>query len=122
MDQLIEGVLAVGAGFTPEHFTGCVVDEGAVGAYGLAVGLHGQLLQVCGETVQVLVVGQNRVGFSTQEVHVPHVQQTHQNGYVLRQGSGAEVLIHCVETSEEVSEDLRAENDSQGGADRGVYG
>ena len=122
VDQLVESVLAVGAGLAPEHFTGCVVDEGAVRTNGLTVGLHGQLLQVCGEAVQVLVVGQNRVGLSTQEVHVPNVQQTHQNGYVLSQGSGAEVLIHCVEACEEVSENLRAENDSQGGTDRGVYG
>ena len=121
VDQLVESVLAVGAGLAPEDFTGCVVDEGAVCANGLAVGLHGQLLQVCGEAVQVLVVGQNRVGLSTEEVHVPDVQQTHQNGYVLSQGSGAEVLIHCMEASEEVSENLRTENDSQGGADSGVY-
>ena len=121
VDQLVESVLAVSAGLAPEHFTGCVVDEGAVRANGLAVGLHGQLLQVCGEAVQVLVVGQNRVGLSTQEVHVPDVQQTHQNGYVLSQGSGAEVLIHCVEASEEFSENLRAENDSQGGTNSGVY-
>ena len=32
------------------------------------------------------------------------------------------MLIYCVEAREEVSENLRAENDSQGGADSGVYG
>ena len=121
VDQLVESVLAVGAGLAPEHFTGCVVDEGAVRGertcrwtpWSAAAGMRGSGAGTG--------VGQNRVGFCAEEVHVPNVQQTHQNGYVLSQGSGAEVLIHCVEASEEVSENLRAENDSQGGTDCGVY-
>ena len=62
VDQLVEGVLAVGAGLAPEHLAGVGGHRGAVPPHALAVGLHRQLLEVRREPVQQLRVGQHGVG------------------------------------------------------------
>ena len=62
------------------------------------------------------------MGFGAQEVHVPHVKQTHEYGDVLFKGRGAEVLVHGVEAREEFFENLWAEDDGQRGTDCRVYG
>jgi len=51
VQQLVERVLAVGARLAPEHLAGVGRHRRAVPAHALAVGLHGQLLEVGGETV-----------------------------------------------------------------------
>ena len=51
VDQLVESVLTVGAGLAPENLTRGVVHEGTVSPNGFTVGLHGELLQIGGETV-----------------------------------------------------------------------
>lgn len=51
------------------------------------------LLEVCSEAVHVLVVGQHGVVLSVEEVDVPDAQQSQQNGSVLVQRSGAEVVV-----------------------------
>ena len=61
VDQLVEGVLAVGARLAPEHLAGVGGDRRAVVADALAVGLHGQLLEIRGEAVQILRVRQHGV-------------------------------------------------------------
>ena len=43
----------------------------------LAVALHGELLQVGGEALEVLLVGQHRDGLRAEEVVVPERQQAH---------------------------------------------
>ena len=57
VDKLVESVLTVGAGLAPENLARGVVHERTVGAHRFTVGLHGKLLQIGGETVQILVVG-----------------------------------------------------------------
>ena len=111
VDQLVEGVLAVGAGLAPEDLAGLVGDGAAVAAHGLAVGLHGQLLQVRGEAMQVLGVGQDGVRVGAQEVRVPHVEQAHQQGHVLLGRGLGEVAVHRVKAGKEVSEALGANRD-----------
>jgi hypothetical protein len=59
MDQLVEGVLAVGPWLAPVDRAGLVVHPDAVERDVLAVGLHRQLLQVGGEAMQVLVIGKD---------------------------------------------------------------
>src|SRR5674536_257901 len=59
MDELVERMLPVRAGLAPEDLAGRGRDRLAVSAYALAVRLHRQLLQVRGEAVQVLRVGQD---------------------------------------------------------------
>lgn len=51
------------------------------------------LLEVSGEAVHVLVVGQHGVVLSVEEVDVPNAQQSQQDRSVLVQGSRAEVVV-----------------------------
>ena len=55
MEQLIEGVLGVGRGLTEQDGSRGVLDVVAAAGDGLSVRLHGQLLEVGGEPVHVLV-------------------------------------------------------------------
>ena len=84
VDQLVEGMLAVGAGLAPVDRAGVVVDVGAVERDVLAVALHRELLQVGGEALEVLLVGQNGDGLGAEEVGVPDGEQAHAG----RAGSG----------------------------------
>ena len=71
MDQLVERVLTVGAGLAPIDRSGLIVDARAVERDAFAVALHGELLQIRREALQVLVVGQNGNGLRAEEVVVP---------------------------------------------------
>ena len=55
VEKLVEGVLSVGGWLTEQNGTGCVLDIVAAAGDGLSVRLHGQLLEVGGEPVHVLV-------------------------------------------------------------------
>src|SRR5262245_36991687 len=52
MDQLVEGVLAIGAWLTPVDGARLGVDRAALKRHVFAVTLHGQLLQIRRETLQ----------------------------------------------------------------------
>src|ERR1700738_3568533 len=55
MDQLIEGMLAVGPWLAPVDRSGVVIHVDAVPGHMLAVALHGELLKIGRETLQVLL-------------------------------------------------------------------
>ena len=56
VQQLVEGVLGVGGGLAEQDGARGVLNEGVTGAGdGFTVGFHRQLLQVGGETVEILV-------------------------------------------------------------------
>jgi hypothetical protein len=95
VDQLVEGVLAVGPGLAPHDGAGGVVHlesqserrtvrdfthPGPAARDVLAVALHVALLEVGGEAVQVLVVGQQGVGLGAVEVVVPDTQKGEDHG------------------------------------------
>ena len=61
------------------------------------------------------------MGLRLQEVHIPDVQQPHQQGHVVLRGGGAEVLVHRVEAGQQLLEDVRAQHGGQHGADRGIH-
>jgi hypothetical protein len=112
VQQLVEGVLGVGGGLAEEDGAGGVLDEGVAGAgNGLSVGFHGELLQVGGEAVEVLVESAklkicfiegsqdlrgNKVGLSTVEIRVPNAQQACNDRNVLLKGCGTEMHIHSM--------------------------
>ena len=121
VDELVEGVLPVGAGLAPEHLAGVVADGGAVPAHALAVGLHRELLEVGREPVQQLRVGEDGVGVGAEEVGVPDVEQAHLERHVGRCGSGAEVLVHGVEAGQQVGEVVGTDGDDQRQADGRVH-
>ena len=64
VDELVEAVLAVGARLAPEHRAGVVVHVLPGQRDVLAVGLHGQLLQVGREPLEVLLVRHDAVGLA----------------------------------------------------------
>ena len=100
---------------------GVVVDPGAVEGDVLAVGLHRQLLEVGGEAVQVLVVGQDGAGFGAEEVAVPDREQAHQHRQVFGQRRLAEVLVHRVEAGQHLGEAGRADRQHRREPDRRVH-
>lgn len=122
VDELEEGVLGVGARLAEEDRTGGVLGRGTVRGDGLAVGLHRELLEVGREAVEVLVEGSDEVSLGVVEVGVPDAQETTEHGNVLLKGSGAEVVVHGVGTSEELVEVLEANVESDGQADGGPNG
>ena len=115
-------MLAVGAGLAPEDLTGVGGHGAAVPTDMLAVGLHGELLQVGREAVQVLAVRQHGVALGTEEVDVPDVEQAHQRDGIVLERRVAEVLVDGVEALEELLEALGAEHDDQRQAHGGVNG
>ena len=94
MDQLIKGMLAVGAGLTPHYHAGIVIHLLAVAIHSLAVTLHVQLLQIGREAVQILVVRQHGIGSCAEEVTIPDAEQSHQHRNVFIKRSGAEMFVH----------------------------
>ena len=107
MDQLVKGVLAVCSRFAPVNRTSRVSHRGPIERDMLAVALHRQLLEVGGEPFQVLFVRQNRYCLRSKKVVVPDAQQRHQDRQVALEWSGAEVLVHLVESSQHGAEVLR---------------
>lgn len=55
VEQLVEGVLSVCGWLSEKNWSGGVVDHLSLTVDGLTVGLHGQLLEVSWEAVEVLV-------------------------------------------------------------------
>ena len=69
-----------------------------------AVALHRQLLQVRGQALQVLVVGQHRERRRAEEVVVPDRQQAEQRRHALLDRRAAEMLVHRVEAGQHLAE------------------
>ena len=107
--QLVEGVLAVGAGLPPVDLAGLVIHRAAVEGDALAVALHGQLLQVGREALEVLLVGQHRYASRAEEIVVPDAEQAHQRRDVLLEGGGAVMLVHLAGPGEHLAEMIRAD-------------
>ena len=121
VEQLEETVLGVGGRLAKQDGAGGVLDVFTRAGNGLAVALHGELLQVGGESVQVLIERRNQVSLGTEEVTVPHTQQTANGGNVLLQGSFSEVLVHGLGTSQELVEvvvtDVKGNGETDGAPD-----
>ena len=63
----------------------------------LAVTLHRQLLQICRESLEILLVGQDRNRFGTEEVGVPDCQEAHEHRQVMLVRRGDKVHVHLME-------------------------
>src|SRR5215475_2508101 len=109
MDQLVEGVLAIGARLTPVDGASLVVDRAAIECDVFAIALHGKLLQIRREALQVLLIWQDRYGLGAKEVVVPYAQEPQEHWQVTLEGGSAEVLVHLVKTVEHGGEMLRAD-------------
>src|SRR5690349_23473375 len=96
MDELIKGVLPVGARLAPIDGTRIIGDGFPIERHVLAVALHRQLLQIGGKSLQVLLVGKDRDGLSIEEIYIPDGEQAHEHGKVLSKRRLAEVLVHLM--------------------------
>src|SRR5258705_13556997 len=86
VNQLIEGMLAVGSRFAPINGTRIVAGFVPVESNVLAVALHRQLLQISRESLQVLLVGQHRDGLRAEEIVGPKGQEAHAHRQVALKG------------------------------------
>src|SRR6516225_1370421 len=83
MDQLIKGMLAVGARLTPIDRPRIIVDCDPVDCHMLAIALHGQLLEIGWKTLQILLIRQHGNSLRREEIIVPHAEEPHQNRQVV---------------------------------------
>src|SRR5262249_5660722 len=98
MDQLVKRMLPISSRLTPVNRTRIAGDLGSIKCNMLAIALHCQLLEISGESLQILFIGKDRNGLCTKEIVVPDSQQPHKNRQVALKGSCTEVLVHLVET------------------------
>src|SRR5439155_22910344 len=75
VNQLIKSVLSVRTRLAPDDGTGCIIHGLAVAPDALAVALHVALLEIGGEPVQVLVVGENGLRLRAEKVVIPDAEQ-----------------------------------------------
>src|SRR6266446_689360 len=122
MNQLIEGMLAIGSRLTPVDGAGIVADSLAVQGDVFAVTLHGQLLQIGWEALQVLLVRQHRDGLGAEEIGVPNRQQAHEHRQIARERSGAKVLVHLMEPAQHSAEVIWADRQHRRQADGRIHG
>ena len=73
-----------------------------------AVAFHGQLLQIRGKALQVLLVGKDAEGLRAEEIAIPDGKQSHQHGQILFEWRGAEMFVNLVEAAEHGAEIIRA--------------
>jgi hypothetical protein len=120
VQELVEGVLGVGCWLAEEDWASSVVDHLALTVDGLTVRLHGELLKVSREAVEVLVESEialvmllsriwsylrrDEVSLSSVEVRVPDTQKTSDDWNVLLKWSLSEMLVHGICTSKELVE------------------
>jgi len=78
----------------------------------LAVGFHVSLLEVIGELVKVLVIGEKQLGLSTVKIVVPDADGGQDNREVPLQGGLPEVLVHAMSTLEELLKVIISDNES----------
>src|SRR5690606_32671408 len=116
--ELIERVLSVRARLTPDHRPRLVVDHRPFTRDALAVRLHVSLLEVGRETVQILIVGKDRMALGAEEVGVPDPEQTQHHRHVPLQGTGAEVLVHLECAGEQTLKVVEADEEAYGESDR----
>src|SRR5258708_40210345 len=104
VNELVEGVLAVGAGLTPDDRAGLVVDAVAFQVHMLAIAFHIELLEVSAQAVEILVIRQDRPGLRAEEVIVPDAQQGQDHRQITLEGRGTEMLVHLVEARQHLIE------------------
>src|SRR5437763_5290800 len=71
VDELVECMLPICAGLSPDDGPGLVVHLPALQINMLSVTLHIKLLKVGTETVEIMVIGQDRNRLSAEKVVVP---------------------------------------------------
>ncbi len=118
MDQLVKGMLAVGARFAPDYGAGRTLQQGTGHAHALAVALHLQLLQIGGQAGQTLIVGQDRAGAIAHRLMVPETDERQHHWHILQRCGVLKMVVHRLGPGEEFMEPLRSDGDHQRQTDR----
>src|SRR6185437_10648171 len=100
VNQLVERMLTVGSWFAPVNRAGLIGHIGPAQRDVLAVALHRQLLEIRGESLQVLIVGQYGNGFRAEKICVPDRQEAEQHRQIALERRRAEVPVHFMKTSQ----------------------
>lgn len=93
VDQLVKRMLAIGAGFTPDHRTRVPTYWLSVAVNALPVALHIALLEIGGKTVHILVIGQDRLRLRSEEIGIPQSYEGHGDGNIRFEGCRPEMHI-----------------------------
>ncbi len=117
VQQLMVGMLTIGAYAAPDHRAGSAGDRRTVLPHALAVGLHIHLLQVFDEVAQVMVVGQEGIALSAPEVVVPDAEHCQQHRHVAFERFRQEMLVHAIGAGQQVLEVGHADRQRDGQAD-----
>src|SRR5680860_616921 len=113
VNQLIIGVLTVGPGLAPDDWSGLIINNRPLQSHTFAIALHVELLAIGAEPPQVLIIGEDGMGFSVKKVDVPHTEKTEKHRKVLLERRGLEMLIHRTKSGEQVTEMIRPDRDHQ---------
>src|SRR5690606_21194628 len=89
VQQLIEGVLAVGARLAPDQRSGVAGDRLARERDALAVRFHVELLQISRQAGEALIVGQDGASREAENVPIPDAEQAELDGDIVFQRRGA---------------------------------
>src|ERR1700751_1679267 len=96
MDKLTKRILTVRARFTPVYRAGRLSNLCPNKCDVFAITFHRQLLQVCRESAEVLLIRQKRDCLHSEEIYIPNCQKAHQDRNIPLEGSGEEVHIHVM--------------------------
>src|SRR5215475_2403081 len=102
-------MLAIRSRLAPKDRPSIVIDTLAIERDVLAVALHGELLEIGGKPLQILLVGQHGDGLGAEEVVVPEADKAHQHRQIALEWRRAEVLVHLMKTAEHGAEIVRAD-------------
>src|SRR5271155_3924289 len=107
MYQLEERMLSVGAGFAPIDRSGLVIDSVSAKRDVLAVALHGELLQIGGKALEILLVREDGHGRYIKKIAIPDGEQPEQNRQISSRRRVAEMLVHRVKSRQHLAEAFR---------------
>mmetsp|Transcript_51742 Transcript_51742/g.117856 ORF Transcript_51742/g.117856 Transcript_51742/m.117856 type:complete len:339 (-) Transcript_51742:765-1781(-) len=112
--ELVEGVLAVGAGLAEDDLARGEGHHVAVQVHKLAVRLHVHLLNVGGELAEGLRVREHGAGGVAQEAQVPDPEEAHQHRDVGVQGGVEKMHVHRTRPREHLGQEVVAVLEAQG--------
>src|SRR5262249_6642875 len=107
MDQLVKRMLPIGPWLSPIDRAGVMFDRLTLERDVLSIALHGQLLEIRREALQVLLVRKDGHRLGPEKVVVPERQQAQENREIAFERSRAEMLIHLVKATQHGTEIVR---------------
>lgn len=112
VQQLEEGMLSISCWLSEDDGASGVLDIFPGAGNCFSVRLHRELLEICGESVKVLIERCNQMCLSSKKITVPNTQKTTKYRDILLQRGVCEVVIHSVGTSKEFVESVIANVES----------